>query len=322
MSGIATRRDSPRSSPYVLKMRFWSFRAKTALSVIALPLIVAAAVATVTVCRVIEPERTLESAFDFEALKLTVEVVEFQSSDGLQIQGWILPGERSIPAVILCHGLGTTRDSLINLGFELNELGFPVMLFDFRAHGGSGGRRSTLGIKEKRDVIGAVDYLTRRGDIRSDAIGIYGVGMGAHAAVLAAQERTELSVLVLDGLYPDAAYPLVRSFYSGWRLGVDRLGFVPRGVFTVVNGTGARSQRAADVLPNLLGRDMLLLAPAGNAALASEIQVMYESVPEQVDSDGNLLLLPATQSEGLYGEHRDRHHDRVVKFFSGRLGSE
>ncbi len=301
-------------------MRFWNSRAKAALTVVALPMIVAAAVATVTVCRVLEPERAVEAAFDFQALKLTVETVKFESADGLEMEGWILPGEPSIPAVILCHALGATKDSLIDLGLELNEIGFPVMLFDFRAHGGSGGARSTLGIKEKRDVIGAVDYLTRRDDIRSDAIGIYGVGMGAHAAVLAAHERSTLSVLVLDGLYPDAAYPLVRSFYSGWRLGVERLGFVPRGVFTVVNGTGSRSQRAADVLPNLLGRDLLLLAPAGNAALASEIQSMYESVPEQVDSDGNLLLLPAIQSEGLYGEHRDRHHDRVVKFFSGRLG--
>ena len=37
------------------------------------------------------------------------------------------------------------------------------------------------------------------------------------------------------------------------------------------------------------------------------------------DVDGNLVILPATQSEGLYGADLATHHDHVVAFFRERL---
>src|SRR4029453_354334 len=94
-----------------------------------------------------------------------------------------------------------------------------------RGPGASGGTASTLGVDEKRDVIGAVDYLADLEGIDHRKVGAYGVGQGAHAAVLAAADRPALKALVLDGLYPDASYPLVRSAFEGWDFGERRLAF-------------------------------------------------------------------------------------------------
>ena len=90
---------------------------------------------------------------------------------------------------------------MLTLGIALQKGGFTVLAFDFRGHGASGGTGSTLGLDEKRDVIGALDYLAASG-VEARRIGVYGVGMGAHAAVLAAADRPSASVLVLSGLYP------------------------------------------------------------------------------------------------------------------------
>jgi len=61
----------------------------------------------------------------------------------------------------------------------LQEAGFSVLMFDFRAHGRSDGRLSTSGYLEQRDVLGAVAFLRAKGLIR---LGLFGFSMGARVA--------------------------------------------------------------------------------------------------------------------------------------------
>lgn len=251
---------------------------------------------------------------------LPAEEVAFPATDGVGLRGWWLPGRADRPPVILCHDHGRSRAELMTLALDLRDEGFGLLLFDFRGHGASEARRSSLGLYEKRDVIGAVDWLKERDAGRAPrGIGIYGTGMGAHAAVLAAGDRPELRVLILDGLYPDPGWPVARAGWGSWELGVDKLGFLPRAVYTLLHGAGPSRERAEDVLDTLTGRDVLLLAPAGDPLLAERMMAMYRRIPEQVDADGNLAVLPATQSQGLYGDDRTAHHERVVAFFASRL---
>jgi len=126
-------------------------------------------------------------------------------------------------------------------------------------------------------------------------------------------------VLVLDALYPDASYLLVRRAYPSWGRPHGKLALLPDGVFTLLSGSSIVEDRAADVIGALEGRDLLLLAPAADAALTAEMQRMVERIPEQPDVDGNLVVLPATQGDGLYGEQLGRYHERVAEFFLQRL---
>jgi len=198
----------------------------------------------------------------------------------------------------------------------LHQEGFAVLMFDFRGHGESGGNRSSLGLLEKRDVTGALDWLAEKKPRR---VGVFGAGMGAHAAVLAAVERPELQVLVLDGLYPDVAYPLAREVYPAIGWARKGFGFLAHGAFFLFHGSSPHSRRAADSLEALTGRDLLMLAPASDSALADEMREMVQRIPDQIDVDGNLVVVPATLGEGLYGEQLGRYHERVTGFFTARL---
>ena len=265
-------------------MRFWRSPIGAVVVILLLGVSVALGATAVRVHRQLSPPRVEETPIDFEAMMMRVEEVRFASSDGITLSGWFIRGLPEFPAVILCHDLGASRSSLITLAIALRRKGFSVLAFDFRGHGTSEGGRSTLGLLEKRDVLGAVDYLSAIADIETRRVGVYGVGMGAHAAVLAAADRPSLKVLVLDGLYPDAGYPLVRGVYRDWNFGVDHLGFLPRGVFLAFNGTTAGRERASEVIGKLLGRDMLLVASEGDDRLAKEMMRMYETVPDQADA--------------------------------------
>jgi len=280
---------------------------------------VIAGVLSIRVDRATRPDRVLEASTVLASTFAKFEEVHFPAADGVDLAGWKIPGKPGHPAIVLCHDFGASKASLLNVAIPLQRAGFHLLAFDFRGHGQSGGARSSLGVLEKRDVLGAVDYLVRARDIDSRRLGILGVGMGAHAASLAALDRPALRVLVLDALYPDVSYPLVRRVYEGWPFGVEHLGFLPRALFHVM--TGARSEERADeALPALGRRDLLLVAPADDSALAGAMERIYRAIPTEKDgTEGNLITLPATLGTGLYGDDLERYLARVCGFFESRL---
>jgi pimeloyl-ACP methyl ester carboxylesterase len=300
-------------------MRFWRSPIGAMVVILLLGVSVALGATAVRVHRQLTPPRVQGTPIDFEAMMMRVEEVRFDASDGVALSGWFIPGLPDRPALILCHDLGSSRASLVNLAIALRRAGFSVFAFDFRGHGASEGGRSTLGLHEKRDVFGALEYLKTRKEIETRRVGVYGVGMGAHAVVLAAADRPALKVLVLDGLYPDAGYPLVHGVYRDWEFGVDHLGFLPRGVYMAFNGTTVGVEQASEVIGELLGRDMLLVASEADERLAGEMMRMYETVPEQIDADGNLVVLPAAHGDGLFAEQLESYHLRVTEFFESRM---
>jgi pimeloyl-ACP methyl ester carboxylesterase len=290
--------------------------------VVAAALFCAAAVAAgvgTQVYRVTHPPRQTDAPPTLASVVVPVEEVRFDSSDGVSIEGWLLSGDPGRPFIVLCHALGRSKASVLDLAVGLQKEGFNLLLFDFRGHGSSGGKASSLGVSEKRDVIGAVDFLASLEGAGTDRIGVYGVGMGAHAAVLAAVDRPAIKVLVLDGLYPDPGFPLMRGVYGEWSFGAEHLGFAPRAAFAVMSLSKVDDQRAAELLPRLVGRDVLLVAPEADSALAREMERMYLTIPEQRESDGNLVVLPSTRVEELYGAELTIYGDRVASFFRERL---
>jgi uncharacterized protein len=278
--------------------------------------------AAVQVHRVTHPPREATMTGDLGAALAKAEDVSFPSTDGVKLQGFLLHGAPGSSPVILCHDLGEGKNALMNLAIALNKAGLTVLAFDFRAHGASGGTCSTLGVEESRDVLGATDFIASlpKADVDARSIGVFGAGMGAHAAVLAAADRPALKVLVLDGLWPDARWTLVQRTMQDWPWGQEHMGAIPVAVFPFIAGTSIAERRAADVLPVLAGRDLLLVAPAGDAKLDEAMKSMYATLPERRDSERNLITLPATRASGLGAEDLARYHARVVDFFVSRLG--
>jgi len=271
--------------------------------------------------RITHPERQAVASSNLGASLAKAEDVTFQASDKTTIAGWLFKGPAGRPAIVLAHDLGESKNSLINLAVVLNQSGFTVLAFDFRGHGASGGSGSTLGIDESRDVIGAVDFLAAlpAGQVDTRRIGVYGTGMGAHAAVLAAAERASLRVLVLDGLWPDARWTLVRRTFEDWPWATDHLGALPSVAFAMLSGASPTRGRAEDVLPSLGTRDVLLVASADNARLAEELKAMYATLPETRDAERSLVTLPEASGSALPARDVAAFHQRIVEFFRVRL---
>ncbi len=126
--------------------------------------------------------------------------IEFQTSDGVKISGWLVPGGDKHVTIIYSHGLFRSRRELLERAMDLWKLGYGALLYDQRNHGTSGPARVTLGYNERLDVEGAARYLLN--DVRTtDKIVSLGISMGASAALLAAAETPEIAAVVSDSSF-------------------------------------------------------------------------------------------------------------------------
>ncbi|MDR3712470.1 MAG: alpha/beta fold hydrolase [Puia sp.] len=84
--------------------------------------------------------------------------------------------------VILFHGYGGEKSSLIDKADEFLRLGYNTLLVDFMGSGGSEGDQTTIGFKEAEEVKSCFDYIDSAG---GKPIYLFGTSMGAVAILKA-----------------------------------------------------------------------------------------------------------------------------------------
>lgn len=124
--------------------------------------------------------------------------VSFTTADGVELAGWWVPSVNGA-AVVLRHGSGSDRSSLVAHGRVLAEQGYGVLLADARGHGRSGGRAMDLGWYGDLDTVGAVDFLVAQPGVDPARIGIVGLSMGGEEAIGAAAVDPRLVAVVAEG---------------------------------------------------------------------------------------------------------------------------
>jgi len=145
--------------------------------------------------------------------------VTLTAADGVELDAWYVPAT-SVPVtmgeaatVILAHGLQETKGRMQHLVPWLHAAGYNVMLLDFRGHGASEKRPTTVGREEVLDLQAALDWLDTNG--AGDRVGGLGMSMGAAALVNAAARDDRLDALVLDSIF---AKWNDTDFAAGYRL--------------------------------------------------------------------------------------------------------
>jgi len=127
--------------------------------------------------------------------------VEFNSPDGIPLKGWYVPAPgEARGTIVYCHGLNRTRIEMLPMAGFGHQLGYNGLLFDFRHQGSSGGKVTTLGYMERFDVIAAVHYALDQQHAAQPVI-VWGVSMGASAALLAAAATPDIAAVISDSSF-------------------------------------------------------------------------------------------------------------------------
>lgn len=131
--------------------------------------------------------------------RLPAENVVFRSGSGSLIHAWFVRGNPGDGAVLLLHGVGDNRSSMLSRATFLHDDGFTVLAPDFQAHGESPGDHITFGARESLDAAAAMSYL--RQVAPGEPIGVIGVSMGG-AATLLGPGPLRANAFVLESVYP------------------------------------------------------------------------------------------------------------------------
>jgi pimeloyl-ACP methyl ester carboxylesterase len=128
---------------------------------------------------------------------LEFEEIEFLTSDFVRLYGWWIPAKNSKGTIIFLHGYSGSMDPDLKYAPALHLSGYNILMFDFRAHGRSEGKVTTLGALEVQDARAAIKYAQSRESLR---IGLLGFSMGGRTALLtAAESGQEISAVISDG---------------------------------------------------------------------------------------------------------------------------
>jgi uncharacterized protein len=135
---------------------------------------------------------------------------EFVSGDGTPLRGWWVRHPQPRGVAVLAHGYLMNRSELTPLAVYLFTKGWSSLILDLRAHGRSGGKRSTMGLLERHDVAAAARRA--RAELPNVPLVLIGSSMGAAACAFALAEDEKLA----DGLLLDSAYSRLPDAILGW----------------------------------------------------------------------------------------------------------
>lgn len=119
------------------------------------------------------PENLTIPTSDFETIKL---------KSNKEIECWSIKTENAKGTVILFHGFGGNKSSMLDKAEIFLGLGYNTFLVDFMGSGGSEGNQTTIGFLEAEQVKTCFDYLTEKGE---QNIYIFGTSMGSVATMKA-----------------------------------------------------------------------------------------------------------------------------------------
>lgn len=126
------------------------------------------------------------------------------TSDGIECAGLLgvpaAPASGRHPAIVLGHGFGVLKESLIDEAEFLTAAGFLTLAIDYRSFGESGGEpRGTLfPLNEVEDFRNAISWLQQRDDVDPDRIGIWGASFGGGVVIMtAALDRRVKAVVAM-----------------------------------------------------------------------------------------------------------------------------
>ena len=241
---------------------------------------------------------------------LEYENVVFNSSDGLRLNGWLIPNDESRSLVIVCHGHGANRGDVLGAAEFLHRNGYSTFLFDFRAHGESQGDVATLGWLETADLEGAIGYV--KGRVDPADIGVIGFSMGGAVAITVAGQTNDIKAVVADSAFADRSKLITMAVRHVLPSPLDYL----TRLFVWMQGMDMDENLPADHAGNISPSALLLIqGDRDHLVEVEDAMLLYEKAKEPKE----LWLVPDAPHVGAYYTERSVYEERVLGFFDEHL---
>lgn len=240
------------------------------------------------------------------------EPVTVQSYDGLTLAGKYYAGEPGAPLMIFFHGYRSTpeRDASGGLHF-CRDRGWHVLLAAQRAHGESGGKTITFGIRERYDCLTWIESMLERLG-KETPIFLWGISMGATTVLMASGLDLPANV---RGIVADCGFSTPESILKstirrwGWPMFPTwqfvRLGARWFGRFDVREESAVESVKRAKV-------PILLIHGEGDSTVPCS---MVHELAEACASPVTVVTVPMAEHGISWYVDMERYHTALDTFY-------
>ncbi|WP_260471915.1 alpha/beta hydrolase [Bacillus salinus] len=249
--------------------------------------------------------------------ELTFEDVTFRNMfDNVRLKGWWIPSSNydftTQKAVIFSHSYGDNRQSMpietLKFAKRLSNEGFHVFMYDFRNSGESEGRFTTIGKKERTDLLSAIQYVKEERGIHE--IALIGWSMGAATSIMVGSESDDVKVVIADSPFADLEQYTLDSFRYWTGLPKPFGKFVVKiaeNVFLDLNLSDMKPYVAASRYSE---KGLMLIHSEKDGAISyKQSELIYEHAP-------NAELWITTKGGHIrsYKHQKELYEDRILEF--------
>ena len=234
-----------------------------------------------------------------------------------RLAGVVMPAKgRAKGTLFLCHGWGNRKETFYGWDWVRSELGWNIVVFDFREHGQSSHSPMvcTLGFHEIWDVKAVVDYAQREKLAEPYAVMGYSLG-GSVGMRWAAQDERIRGVLAVSPFRNGLVG--ARQFLRAW------LGFIP--MTTQTNKNYMKMLEIVDLPTDVSQRkDMRLWIMVGQHDIfpESDQRAILAASPAP-PSHKRLFVVPGGRHSRLWawkGDASVPSHDQMIREFLRECG--
>jgi pimeloyl-ACP methyl ester carboxylesterase len=220
--------------------------------------------------------------------------------------------------VVIVHGKDSSRSAefdgcFVDLGAALQRGGFNVLMIDLRGHGQSGNGRYSFGLNERRDIQGAVDWLSAKG-LKPGSIGVLGVSFGAASAIGAMAEDRRIGALVIDSGFAD--FRLLLEKHWSEQTGLPHLLLPPMLLMSRLLVPDLCTARPIGEIGRIASRAVLLIHSEDDQLVPVEHFEQLKAAAPFADT----WLVSGVEHARIFNANPEAYSNRVISFFDRNLG--
>jgi uncharacterized protein len=150
---------------------------------------------------IFKPTRSLQKTPEFYNLSYQNVYLPVANNSRDVIHGWWLPGKQpNLGTLLYLHGNGFNIGSNINQAYRFQQMGFSVLLIDYRGYGKSQGNFPNES-QVYQDAEIAWNHLVNQRKIPANKIFIYGHSLGGAVAIDLAVKKPDAAGLIVHNSF-------------------------------------------------------------------------------------------------------------------------
>lgn len=244
--------------------------------------------------------------------------VSFTTTDKLNLSGLLITRPKAKANLLLCHGHRSSKEfmyAFIDMFPDWN-----ILMFDFRAHGQSDGKITSIGCHEYKDVIAAAKYLrtqTTSSSCQKIPLIIIGISMGGASALKAAEMEPGLcDAMIIDSAYAKLDSTVMKAFSR--KSPLPHYPFFPiiKQMFHILAKCNVHSMSPMHSVHSINQPILFIHSCNDNYISPNNAIKLYANAKNQ---NSKLWIAPHCRHAWLHSYHNQRYKHHVIKFLKHAL---